>query len=149
MIFYSSNFLNQSECEYFINLFNQNEIEYWSDDVYKFYFLDLIKEKVQPIKFSNFKFNKFRIQMTNETIDQVETPHGHSNPWSFVIFLNDNFSRGEIIFGNKVFYPRKGDMIYFSGNERHSVKNCVGNRYTLVGFMSNNPLNVENSKSII
>lgn len=87
--------------------------------------------------------------MTNETIDQVETPHGHSNPWSFVIFLNDNFSRGEIIFGNKVFYPTKGDMIYFSGNERHSVKNCVGNRYTLVGFMSNNPLNVENSKSII
>ena len=149
MIKYISSFLDDSEIGSFMDLFISSSIDYHEDDVYKFYFLDLIKEKVQPIKFSNFKFNKFRIQMTNETIDQVEIPHGHSNPWSFVIFLNDNFSGGEIIFGNKVFYPKKGDMIYFSGNERHSVKNCVGNRYTLVGFMSNNPLNVENSKSII
>lgn len=87
--------------------------------------------------------------MTNETIDQIEASHGHSNPWSFVIFLNENFLGGEIVFGNRLFLPKKGDMIYFSGNEKHSVKNCVGNRYTLVGFMSNNPLNIEDSKSII
>ena len=149
MIFYSPKFLEPSECEYFINLFNQNEVEYWSDEVYKFYHIDLIKRNLENDKFVNFNFRKFRVQMTYESIDQVRTPHRHLDPWSFVIFLNENFVGGEIIFTNRVFSPTKGDMIYFSGNEKHLVKNCIGNRFTLVGFMSNNPLNIEYHNSVI
>jgi hypothetical protein len=149
MIKYINSFLDDWEVNYFIDLLTNSEISYHEDNVYKFYFLNLINLELKTKKFERFDFNKFRIQMTNETIDQIEASHGHSNPWSFVIFLNENFSGGEIVFGNRLFFPKKGDMIYFSGNEKHSVKNCFGNRYTLVGFMSNNPLNIEDNKSII
>jgi hypothetical protein len=39
-------------------------------------------------------------------------------------------------------------MIYFSGEEIHKVNNCIGNRYTLVGFMNNNPMNVKKNTLI-
>jgi hypothetical protein len=81
--------------------------------------------------------------MVNETIDQVNNFHDHIDPWSFIIFLNENFIGGEVVFKKKEFKPKKGDMIYFSGEEGHKVNNCIGDRYTLVGFMSNNPMEIK------
>jgi hypothetical protein len=40
-------------------------------------------------------------------------------------------------------------MIYFSGDELHRVNNCIGDRYTLIGFMFNNPLDVKIIKNIL
>ena len=34
-------------------------------------------------------------------------------------------------------------MVYFTGDETHRVNNCVGDRYTLTGFMHNNAMNVK------
>jgi hypothetical protein len=146
MIKYIPSFLNTEEIKYFIELFNNKKATYIDDEIYKFYYVDLINHKLEIEKFSNFNFKKFRVQMLNETIKQVELPHGHLNPWSFIIFLNENFIGGEIYFGKNIFFPKKGDMIYFSGNELHNVNNCIGDRYTLVGFMLNNPLNIEEKK---
>ena len=146
MIKYISSFLTSDEINYFIEIFNNEKANYTDDEIYKFYYVDLINHKLEIEKFSNFNFKKFRVQMLNETIKQVESPHGHLIPWSFVIFLNENFIGGEICFGKNIFFPKKGDMIYFSGNELHNVNNCIGDRYTLVGFMLNNPLNIEEKK---
>jgi hypothetical protein len=55
----------------------------------------------------------------------------------------------EIIFGNKEYKPKIGDMIYFTGDEFHRVNNCIGDRYTLIGFMLNNPLDVKIIKNIL
>jgi hypothetical protein len=148
MIKYFDSFLTDDECDYFISFFDLSK-NYNDDDTYRFYYVDLIKQDLKISKFSNFKFKKFRVQMVNETINQVKKPHGHSNPWSFITFLNDDFIGGEIIFHEKTYKPKKGDMIYFSGKEIHQVNNCVGNRYTLVGFMLNNPLLVEDNSYFI
>lgn len=149
MIKYYHNFLSSSECEYFIDIFNNESMNYYGNDVYKFYYIDLINRNLDTEKFSDFNFKKFRIQMVNESIQQVEDYHRHMNPWSFIIFLNEIFEGGEVIFTNHEYKPKIGDMIYFSGNEKHKVNNCVGNRYTLVGFMLNNPLTFGIQKDLI
>lgn len=149
MIKYYHNFLSNLECDYFIDIFNNESMNYYGDNVYKFYYTDLINRNLDIEKFSDFNFKKFRIQMLNETINQIELAHKHDNPWSFIIFLNENFEGGEVIFEGVEYKPKKGDMIYFSGEEYHRVNNCVGDRYTLVGFMSNNPLTVKTLKDLI
>lgn len=143
MIKYIPSFLSTDEINYFINIFNNNKIEYYEDEYYKFYFVDLIGIDLEVKKFEIFSFKKFRIQMVNDSINQVKIPHLHHNPWSFIVFLNDNFTGGELIFETKKFTPKIGDMIYFSGEEYHKVNNCVGDRYTLIGFMINNPFKME------
>lgn len=148
MIVYYENFLNSFECEYFVNLYKIDNDQYCDDDIYKFYFINLIGRELMTEKFSTFIFKKFRVQMLNESINQSITPHRHVNPWSFIIFLNDNFAGGEVIFDNISYTPKTGDMIYFSGEESHKVNNCIGNRYTLVGFMHNNPMNVKKNTLI-
>ena len=149
MIKYVTSFLNKEEIEYFIEIFHNENTKYHNDKIYKFYYVDLINWELKIQKFSDFNFKKFRIQMLNETINQIELAHKHDNPWSFIIFLNENFEGGEVIFEGVEYKPKKGDMIYFSGEEYHRVNNCVGDRYTLVGFMSNNPLTVKTLKDLI
>jgi hypothetical protein len=107
-----------------------------------------MNKKLPIEKFSTFIFKKFRVQVLNESINQSIIPHRHVNPWSFIIFLNDNFTGGEVIFDNTEYKPKIGEMIYFSGEEIHKVNNCIGNRYTLVGFMNNNPMNVKKNTLI-
>ena len=149
MIKYVTSFLNKEEIDYFIEIFHNENTKYHNDKIYKFYYVDLINWELKIQKFSDFNFKKFRIQMLNETIKQIELAHKHDNPWSFIIFLNENFEGGEVIFEGVEYKPKKGDMIYFSGEEYHRVNNCVGDRYTLVGFMSNNPLTVKTLKDLI
>ena len=149
MIKYVTSFLNKEEIEYFIEIFHNENTKYHNDKIYKFYYVDLINWELKIQKFLDFNFKKFRIQMLNETIKQIELTHKHDNPWSFIIFLNENFEGGEVIFEGVEYKPKKGDMIYFSGEEYHRVNNCVGDRYTLVGFMSNNPLTAKTLKDLI
>jgi hypothetical protein len=148
MIVCYEDFLNPLECEYFTNLYDENINGYCDDEIYKFYFIDLMNKKLPIEKFSTFIFKKFRVQVLNESINQSIIPHRHVNPWSFIIFLNDNFTGGEVIFDNTEYKPKIGEMIYFSGEEIHKVNNCIGNRYTLVGFMNNNPMNVKKNTLI-
>jgi hypothetical protein len=148
MIKYVKSFLNEKEVLYFIDMFNNEKMNYHGDDVYKFYYIDLINRDLTIQKFSNFSFKKIRVQMVNETIKQIETFHGHVNPWSFIIFLNEDFIGGEVIFSCEEYKPKTGDMIYFSGDEQHKVNDCIGDRYTLVGFMHNNPLSIKRNSLI-
>jgi hypothetical protein len=149
MIKYVPSFLTNEETEYFINIFKNGVKQYFGDQYYKFYFVDLMDVEIEVRKLDRFVFKKFRVQMVNETIQQIEEPHTHLNSWSFIVFLNDNFDGGEIFFGDKEYKPKKGDMIYFSGEEYHMVNNCVGNRYTLIGFMLNNPFGIQIQKDLI
>jgi len=149
MIKYIPSFLDTEEIQYFIEIFQNENTIYHNDKVYKFYYVDLMDSELKVQKFLDFNFKKFRIQMLNETIKQIELPHRHDNSWSFIIFLNENFEGGEVIFKDVEYKPKTGDMIYFSGEEYHKVNNCVGDRYTLVGFMYNNPLTVKTLKDLI
>lgn len=149
MIKYIPNFLNNEEIKYFIDIFNSENMNYFGNDVYKFYYVNLMNKNIDTNKFSKFIFKKFRVQMINETINQIQTYHTHLNPWSFIIFLNEDFIGGEVFFNDVEYKPKKGDMLYFSGEESHKINNCIGNRYTLVGFMLNNPLGDDTKNKII
>lgn len=149
MVKYIPSFLTNEEVKYFLEMFNEEKMDYIGDDVYKFYFVDLMGKNINVNKFDTFSFKKFRVQMVNETINQIERPHSHLNPWSFIIFLNDDFEGGEVFFEKIEYKPKIGDMIYFSGEEKHKVNNCIGNRYTLIGFMVNNPLNINIPRQFI
>ena len=39
-------------------------------------------------------------------------------------------------------------MVYFSGNAAHKVNKTIGDRYTLVGFVNNNPDFIKKNKII-
>jgi hypothetical protein len=152
MINYIDNFLNNEEIQYFIDIFLNKKLgigDFTNDTLYRYYYVDLMNTNLEVKKFSKFIFSKFRVQMVNETINQIEISHMHKDPWSFVIFLNDDFIGGEIVFDNMSYTPKTGDMIYFSGDEFHKVNNCVGNRYTLIGFMLNNPFETNIPNTII
>lgn len=152
MIKYIKNFLHSDEVEYFINLFRNKQLGvggFSNDNVYRYYYVDLMNKNLEVKKFSKFIFSKFRVQMVNETINQIETSHIHKDPWSFVIFLNEDFIHGEIVFSDVIYKPKTGDMVYFSGDEWHKVNNCVGDRYTLIGFVMNNPLEIDIKNKLI
>jgi hypothetical protein len=149
MIKYIPSFLTSDEINYFMDIFHNEDKKYYGDEYYKFYFVDLMGRELEVKKFSNFSFKKFRVQMVDDSINQVEIPHLHHNPWSFIVFLNEDFTGGELIFDNNEFTPKVGDMVYFSGEEYHRVNNCVGKRYTLIGFMMNNPLDVESQRNFL
>jgi hypothetical protein len=148
MITHYPNFLNQDECNYLINLFKNGNSTYYIDKVLNFYHVDILGMDLGTDKFSKFVFKKLWIQMYDESINQFTTFHRHYNPWSFVAFLNQNFSGGELVFSDMEYKPNTGDMIYFSPDEYHKVNNCIGIRYTLVGFMYNNPMNVRKNNLI-
>ena len=154
-------FLTVSECKHIINLYESAQDEMWEnkDHQYRFYFIDLLRSKrydykkdLGTDKFDRFNFRSLRIQMVDETIDQVARFHTH-NPkeWFFVVFLNKSFENGNLIFGDQtIVKPQTGTLVYANGHELHLVQNCKGKRYTLVGFFDNDAFNVQKeNKQII
>ena len=91
----------------------------------------------KKIKYQNY--DRLRIQLVDNSIEMVLQPHTHVTPYSFIIFLNEDFDGGDVIFDNVRVKPKKGQMIYFSGDQGHFVENILsGNRYTLIGFLKDN-----------
>lgn len=148
MISYVENFLNEEECSFFIQLFNHGKIEDWTDNVYSFSFIDLLKLDLYFDKFSSCDFDRFRVQRVNEKTKIVNHFHSHYLPCSFVIFLNEEFEGGELVFEDRTFTPKTGDMVYFSGDAGHKVNSTVGDRFTLVGILKNKPDFIKQSKVI-
>lgn len=151
MIKVIENFLNIEQCNSILELFNNSEIRFESGYTYTAFFQYLKKvnddyidinvsknlENNLPL-FKNCDFKYLRLQFTDETIVQSSVFHKHLNPYSFVIYLNNGFSGGELEFENgEVVFPKMGTLVYFTRNEGHRVKNCIGKRWCLVGFLNN------------
>lgn len=150
MIFEHKNFLTQIECDYIISLHDISSHDWQQHHrTIKFYSTNLLNEDLKTNKFDSFDFDRLRVQYVNEDIDQVSTFHIHQNNWNFVLFLNDNFKGGELEFKSISYKPVTGTLIYFTGNEFHKLNNCIGERYSLVGFLNNDPLLGSNNKTMI
>ena len=139
MIKIIDNYITPQQCESIINLWDNSNVINVNDNIYHFFGVDLIPHLKKVIniipEFENCDFKKIRIQHTDESTIQVKTTHKHINPYSFVIFLNENFSGGELVFNKISIRPKTGTMVYFNKNEAHKVENCIGKRMTLVGFL--------------
>jgi hypothetical protein len=141
MIKIIDNYLTSIQCESITSLWDSSNVINITDDIYRFYGIDLIPHLKKVIgiipKFKSCNFKKLRIQCTDESIIQVKTKHTHLNNYSFVIFLNSNYSGGRLIFDKIVVTPKIGSMVYFTKEESHRVENCDSARFTLVGFLHN------------
>lgn len=152
MIQIINNFITDTECDELVSFYKTNVSSGFSnldDNIYHFNAVNITK------KIDNFSFTKklfkqinnldlegngtLRIQHVDSAIKAVEIAHTHTLPYSFVAFLNDDFSGGELIFDNIKINPKKGQLIYFNGNEGHYVQRVIdGDRYTLICFIKNN-----------
>lgn len=138
------NFITDKECDELISFFQSNKdliLPILNDNLYHYNGIDILN------KIGEFSFTKrvlkydnistLRIQHVNNQINVVEKPHGHLLPYSFVIFLNDTFEGGELIFDNISIRPKKGQLAYFTGDETHCINSVIsGDRYTLVSFLT-------------
>jgi hypothetical protein len=131
--------------EYYENNMNKELTE--NDNIYRFKGIDIthILYKFSFLKKFGLQFdtiNKLRIQRVDDTIKMIETYHKHFDPYSFVCFLNNDFEGGELVFNDVTFQPKKNQMVYFTREERHLVKNVSnGYRYTLVCFLKRDLFN--------
>lgn len=92
---------------------------------------------LKRIRYSNY--DKIRIQKVDNTIPMDGIPHTHRMPYTYVVFLNEEFDGGDLLFDNIRIKPKKGQLVYFNNLELHTVENVTkGNRFTLVGFLNDN-----------
>ena len=116
------------------------------DKVYVFKSINII-DHINEFKFLRrlryTNYDRIRIQHVDNKLDMLLEPHRHTPPYSFIVFLNDDYEGGELFMDNITFKPKKGQLIYFTGDEPHYVNNVTkGDRYTLVGFTVDKNLNL-------
>ena len=152
MIQVIKDFITDKECDELVSFYKTNISSAFSnldDNIYHFNAVNITK-KVDNFSFTKKLFKEInnlnledngtlRIQHVDSTIKAVEIPHTHTLPYSFVVFLNDDFQGGELIFDNIKINPKKGQLIYFNGSEGHYVNPVIeGDRYTLISFLKKN-----------
>ena len=102
MIQILSNILTNTECDEFITYYKKNSskiIENQSDNLYHFNMIDILTNmhdfafirKLNLMKSQIDSYFKIRIQNVNNNIAMVQTPHIHTPPYNFVVFLNDDY----------------------------------------------------------
>lgn len=157
MVLYEPNFLSIEECQQVLDLWNEADSRF-VDGYVRCSSISLEKNlNVEFLEKRGLIFNSknsFRIQKYNETYNpQPDIFHGHKERYSWVIFLNQDFTGGELVFGNgATFRPKSGGLVYFEGtDETHKVNSCIGDRFVLVGLSSVKPdfnfYQVESNKS--
>ena len=153
MILFQEKLIDDKEIEYLLNLWDINLVQdntKFLDD-YKalaMEWVDVIKHNLDISNFHNGgfynkNFEKIRIQHYHESIGNIEKYHGHVNIHNYIIFLNDDFTGGELEFENGIIIkPSKGSLVYFNNNERHRVLPCIGSRYVFTA-LGNTEANIE------
>lgn len=145
MIQIQHNFATDLESNEMINYFESNpelvKLFNIEGDNYYCKSLSIINDIQKFNLFKRFKINqsdfgrRLNIQLINQELKVLEKHHTHIAPYSFVLFLNDDFEGGELVFDNITIKPIKNTIVYFTGELGHHVKPVLkGDRYTLVGF---------------
>lgn len=152
MIQIIKDFITDAECDELVSFYKTNislEFSNLDDNIYHFNAVNITR-KIENFSFTRKLFKHInnleldgngtlRIQHVDSEIKAVEIPHTHTLPFSFVVFLNDDYTGGDLVFDNIKIIPKKGQLIYFNGNEGHYVSPVIsGDRYTLVSFLKNN-----------
>ena len=151
MITIIQNAITDNEIDELVNYYKDNfDKEVIYDDphsvkVYKFKGMSILENMddfafIRRLRYKNY--DRLRIQLVDNTLDMLLKPHIHTPPYSYVVFLNDDYEGGDLLFENLRITPKKGLMVYFSYDEAHYVENVIsGSRYTLVGFNNDNQFN--------
>jgi predicted 2-oxoglutarate/Fe(II)-dependent dioxygenase YbiX len=140
MIQIFQNTITEEEIDEFMQFYQQHQEEevVKIDHIFSFKSISIL-ERIQDFKFLRrlryTNFHKLRIQSIDPEVPVILEPHRHGIPFSFIVFLNDDFEGGEFLIDNLICKPKKGQVIFFSGDEPHFVNPVTkGARFTLVAF---------------
>ncbi len=136
------NWLSDDECNFYINYYKNNPDKIFRET-------NEFVKNYEGIEISNdneFPFFKlipksvieyFRIQKTDVYVQPINNPHTHETPYNFVIFLNENFEGGNLVFDDMIVTPKVGTMVFFEGNERHYPTPVTsGERWVIACFLN-------------
>lgn len=71
-------------------------------------------------------------------LEHADDEGGGNIEYGVVIYLNDNFEGGELIYtdNNTIIKPEMGMLVYHRGDQKHLVSKVIfGDRYTLTSFI--------------
>lgn len=144
MITEIKNFLTEGECEWYVNWYrdNPNQIFRETNEFvtnYEGIEVDRMNEGFPLFKKISPKVMEFlRIQRTDKGVIPNRNPHTHPTPYNFVIFLNEGFEGGELVFETgEVFKPKVGTMIFFEGEDGHYPTPVTkGERWVIACFLN-------------
>ena len=155
MVIISANYITDLEALEFIRFIDKNEhICTHSDENYWYRGINILNEANNFSLFRRINIAKYnpellRIHKIDSNLVTPEVPHYDTSPFSFIIFLNDNYGGGELYFKKVSITPSKLTIVYFTKEESHWIKKVdFGVRYTLVGFL-NSPIKFDRSTSLI
>jgi len=139
MIEIHNNFSTNLESQQLIDYYNDNINREFkvTDDIYNFKGVDIKDYKRLFIynKLNLISPSVLRVQLVNETLHTTDYFHSHHQPWSYVLFLSDNFKGGELILDNITIKPKRNQLLVFPGNLKHKVNRVIsGDRYTFISF---------------
>ena len=108
MIQTHSNFMTDSECEELINYYTTNTDKIkriTSDNVYHFDGVNIIDvfEEFTFLKRINLKMidiDRIRVQHVDNETNIIEKFHIDAQPFAFIVFLNDDFNGGNLVYSN-------------------------------------------------
>lgn len=137
------NFLTKGECQWYIDWYEGNRNMIFTEtneyvENYEGIEVD-IKNKNFPLfkKVSPQIMEFLRIQKTNPNVNPIQKPHTHETPNNFVIFLNEGFEGGELIFeSGEVFKPEVGTMIMFEDEPHYPMPVTKGERWVIACFLN-------------
>ena len=146
----SENYLSNSDCDFLIGYFekhyegnNHNGTSLLPMHVSNPYHLrkNLIRnyyirniEKNFPLKLN---YDHLVYWPPGSFLDMHRDGHWdeHSNEWTSVCYLNDNFQGGETLIHKNFYTPKKGNLLLFnSKNVDHGVSQTYGPRYTYIAW---------------
>lgn len=144
-----SSFLTRRECTYLLGKYSRGFL-YYRNRVYRFKGVDvpieeepwLLERLIQHrVIRKTTDIDMLRVQKLNAQIKCVDSFHVHTQPYSFVVFLNGRYGGGAFTYldadGNEVKHKgRTGSMLFFGGDLPHKVNQVnAGERFTLVAFL--------------
>lgn len=145
MIGIYNDYITNKECDEFVNFYKSHKenIININDDVYRFDGVSLINNLndftfLNRIKIPIDIIDRIRVQRVGPDINTFHSFHRDWLPQTFIIFLNEEFEGGELIYENIIITPKKLQMVTSTGDEWHYVKKVTsGDRFTLVCFLKN------------
>jgi trehalose utilization protein len=144
MITEIKNFLTKEESEWYIDWYKENTNQIFRETNQFVTNYEGIEVDRNIPSFPLFKkispkvMDFLRIQKTDKNVIPNEIPHTHPTPYNFVIFLNEGFEGGNLVFETgEVFKPKVGTMIFFEGGDGHYPTPVIeGERWVIACFLN-------------
>ena len=108
-----------------------------SNSVYKILEHDIVKSFTMPRTITNLMFTKTEVGGKYGGHYDSVCMNGNRADYSFTLFLNDEYTGGELEVNDTLVKPKKGKLFVYPTRYYHQVKEVIdGTRYVAVGWIT-------------